>query len=385
MARKSFLNLLGCSALFSASLVAFQVSAQTEEYGSSLYDFEIATVAEGLEVPWSMNRLPNGDMLVTERPGRLRIIRNGSLLAAAVEGIPEVHHVGQGGLFEVLPHPEFASNKLLYISYAKPLSENSATTIIRGTLENGRLSIIEEIFQSETQGANGHYGGRMAFDDDGYLFLSVGERQASPSGDLEAHPAQDVSNHNGVIVRLFDDGRVPADNPFVDQAGALPEIWSYGHRNPQGLAFHPGSGDLWEGEHGPQGGDELNIIEAGNNYGWPVIGYGVNYGPGLPIHSSQMGRGMEQPEHFWVPSIATSGLMIYNGDLFPNWKGDIFVGGLRGQLMARVDLDKDGKQVVLRETLMAGIGRVRDIREGPDGAIYVATENRGILRLAPAE
>lgn len=385
MTRRIFLALSSCFALLSASFAAFQLSAQSEEYGSALHDFELTTIAEGLEVPWSMNWLPNGDMLVTEQPGRLRIIRNGKLLTAPVEGIPAVHHVGQGGLFEVLPHPEFSSNKLLYLSFAKPLSNNSGTTIIRGTFENDRLSNVEEIFQSDTQGNDGHYGGRMVFDDEGYLFLTIGERQAPPTGDLEAHPAQDVSNHNGVTIRLHDDGSIPSDNPFVDQIGALPEIWSYGHRNPQGLAFHPVTGDLWEGEHGPQGGDELNIVEPGNNYGWPVIGYGVNYGAGMPIHSSQRGHGMEQPEHFWVPSIATSGLMIYAGDLFPNWKGDIFVGGLRSQLMARVDLNDDGKQVILWETLLAGIGRIRDIREGPEGAIYIATENRGILRMTPSD
>ena len=383
MTRRTFLTSSGCVALLSITFAAFHLSAQ-EQYESFLHEFELTTIAEGLAVPWSMNWLPNGDLLVTEQPGRLRIIRDGELLAAAVEGLPEVHDVGQGGLFEVLPHPDFSSNRLLYLSFAKPLRNNSTTTIIRGTFENDQLNNIETIFQADTAGRNGHYGGRMVFDDEGYLFLTIGERQASPTGDLESHPAQDLSNHNGVMIRIHDDGQVPQDNPFVGQRGALPEIWSYGHRNPQGLAFHPTSGDLWEGEHGPQGGDELNIIEAGNNYGWPVIGYGVHYGSGLPIHASQTGHGMEQAEHFWVPSIATSGLMIYSGELFPNWKGDIFVGGLSGQQVARIDLSDDGKQVILSETLLAGIGRIRDIREGPEGAIYIASENRGILRLAPS-
>ncbi len=368
-----------------ASLTSFSALAQSEHHRSAAHDFELSTVADGLEIPWSMTWLPNGDMLVTERPGRLRIVRNGTLIAAPVEGVPEVHTMGQGGLFDVLPHPEFASNKLLYLSFAKPLPNESSTTVVRGRFENDRLSDVETIFQAKTTGRNGHYGGRLAFDNDGYLFISIGDRQAPPSGDLESHPAQDLTNHNGSVIRLNDDGSVPRDNPFVGQGDALPEIYSYGHRNPQGMDIHPFTGDLWTDEHGPQGGDELNVVESGNNYGWPVIGYGVNYGPGLPIHRSQQNDGMEQPRHFWVPSIATAGLMIYGGDLFPAWKGDAFVGGLRGQQLARVDLTDDGKMAIMEETLLNGIGRIRDIHEGPDGAIYIATENRGILRLSPSE
>ena len=367
-----------------AGLSPLSALAQSDTYSSAAHDFEITTVAEGLEVPWSMTWLPNGDMLVTERPGRLRIVRNGTLLAAPVEGVPEVHAVGQGGLFDVLPHPDFESNKLVYLSFSKPLPDESTTTVIRGTFENDRLSNVETIFQADTTGRNGHYGGRIAFDNDGYLFITIGDRQAPPSGNLEAHPAQDLANHSGTVIRLHDDGRVPSDNPFVGRRDALPEIYSYGHRNPQGIDIHPVTGDVWTDEHGPQGGDELNIEEAGKNYGWPVIGYGVNYGPGLPIHSSQQSEGMEQPRHFWVPSIATAGLMIYGGDLFPNWKGDIFVGGLRGQQLARVDLNDEGKMAMMEETLLNGIGRIRDIHQGPEGAIYIATENRGILRLTPS-
>lgn len=361
------------------------IQAQETVYGSADYQFTATTVVDGLDIPWSMTWLPNGDMLVTERPGRLRIVRNGSLLAAPVEGVPAVHAEGQGGLFDVVLHPEFASNHLLYLSFAKPLeNEGSTTTVIRGTFENDRLSNITTIFQAQAQGRNGHYGGRMVFDHNGYMYISSGERQAPPNGDLAAHPAQDTSNHNGVIVRLNDDGSIPSDNPFVGDRNVLNEIWSYGHRNPQGLAVHPVTGDLWEDEHGPQGGDELNLIQPGNNYGWPVIGMGVNYGPGVPIHASQSARGMERPMNFWVPSIATSGLMIYNGNLFPKWKGDAFVGGLALQLLSHVDLSDDGKSVLNEEKLLRGIGRVRDIREGPDGAIYLAVEGRGIVRLAPA-
>jgi len=363
--------------------VASMSTAQSSEYRSMLHDFEITPVAEGLEVPWSMAWLPNGDMLITERPGRLRIVRNGTLLAASVEGTPEVLHEGQGGLFDVVPHPDYASNKFVYLSFAKPVGDGSTTAVVRGKLENDRISDLETIYQADSEGRNGHYGARMAFDAEGYLFISTGDRQAPPAGDLAAHQAQDLSNHAGTIVRLHDDGRVPSDNPFIGRRDALPEIYSYGHRNPQSLAVHPVTGDVWAGEHGPQGGDELNIVAPGVNFGWPVVGFGVNYGPGRPIHALQQQAGMEGPKHYWVPSIATSGLIIYSGDLFPNWKGDIFVGGLRGQLLARVDISDDGKSAVMDESLMVGIGRVRDVRQGPEGAIYVATENKGVLKLTP--
>ena len=381
MIRRALLTLTSVAALMGAA----STLVQAEEYRSMALNFEATTIAEGLEVPWSMAWLPNGDMLVTERLGRLRIIRNGTLLAAPVEGVPSVHHQGQGGLFDVVPHPDFASNKLVYLSFAKPLADGSTTAVVRGTFENDRLSNVETVFEADSAGRDGHYGARIVFDGKGYMFVSVGDRQAPPSGDLAAHAAQDLSNHNGTIIRLHDDGRVPDDNPFVGRRDALPEIYSYGHRNPQSLAFNPITGDLWDGEHGPQGGDELNIVEAGVNYGWPVVGYGVNYGPGRPIHATQQQDGMEGPKHYWVPSIATSCLMIYGGDLFPEWKGDAFVGGLRGQQLARVDINDAGTMVINDESLMVGIGRVRDVREGPDGAIYVATDSQGILRLTPAK
>ena len=354
---------------------------------SALHDVRVVTVADGLEVPWSLAWLPGGDMLVTERPGRLRVVRNGALLPDSVPGVPEVFAEGQGGLFEVLPHPDFADNKLLYLSFARPKGEGSTTTVIRGRFENDRLTDIEDVFEAQSQG-RGHYGGRLAWHPDGYLFVSVGERMARAAGDLMAHPAQDLSNHHGVTVRLFEDGRVPDDNPFVGQEGVLPEIWSYGHRNPQGLLVHPDTGELWLDEHGPQGGDELNRGRPGLNYGWPVIGYGVNYGSGTAIHSGTRGEDIESPVHFWVPSIATSGLMVYTGDRFPQWQGNFFVGGLAGQQLARLtpSVDRPGR-VEQEETLAQGIGRVRDVRQGPDGYIYLAVEQRGapgrVVRLEP--
>lgn len=354
------------------------------QYKSADHDYQVTTIAEGLENAWSMAFLPGGEILVTERPGRLRVIKDGRLQSAAVTGVPDVHARGQGGLLDVVPHPDFASNRMLYISYSKPQGGTSSTTaVIRGRYENGALTGVEEIFEAVSEG-RGHYGSRLAFDGNGYLFITVGDRQASPSGNLEAHPAQDRSNHHGTISRIHDDGRIPLDNPFVGMAGVQPSIWSYGHRNPQGMAFHPETGDLWANEHGPQGGDEFNLIEPGKNYGWPVIGYGVNYRSGSAIHDGTHRDGMEQPKHFWVPSIATSGLMIYDGDVFPEWKGSAFNGGMAGAQVARLELD--GQSVEMEETLVKGIGRVRDVRQGPDGHIYLAIDAAGgksILRLDP--
>ena len=234
-------------------LLAGRPADGQDMFKSAHHDFRVVTVADGLVNPWSMAWLPGGDMLITERPGRLRIVRQGALLPDPVDGVPEVFAQGQGGLFDVLPHTDFASNRLLYLSYARPLGTGSTTAVVRGRFENDRFTNVEEIFEANTSG-RGHYGGRLAWDHDGLLFLTVGERQVPSTGDLEAHPAQDLSNHHGVTVRLLEDGGVPPDNPFVGQAGALPEIWSYGHRNPQGLAVHPENGDVWLDEHGRRGG-----------------------------------------------------------------------------------------------------------------------------------
>ena len=376
------------SACVAVALLAGSPVAGQELFKSAHYDFRVVTVADGLVNPWSMAWLPQGDMLITERPGRLRIVRDGVLLPDPVSGVPEVFAQGQGGLFDVLPHPDFATNRWLYLSYARPKGDGSTTAVIRGRFENDRLTDIEDIFEATAEG-RGHYGGPLAWGPDGHLFVTAGDRQVPSRGDLEAHPAQDLSNHHGVTVRLDDDGGVPADNPFVGQAGALPEIWSYGHRNPQGLAVHPETGDIWINEHGPQGGDELNLIRPGLNYGWPVIGYGVNYRSGSAIHEGTHREGIEPPPHFWIPSIATSGLMIYTGSRFPEWQGNIFVGGMAGQQLARLTPSVDQPQhIEQEETLAYGIGRVRDVRQGPDGYIYLAIEDRGgaptaVVRLEP--
>jgi glucose/arabinose dehydrogenase len=354
------------------------------------HEYRVVTAVDALVQPWSMAFLPGGDALITERPGRLRILRKGKLLPQAVEGTPTVYHSSQGGLLEVVPHPNFASNRLLYLTYSKPLPEGkdaATTALIRGRFENDRLTNVEQLFESVSRG-RGHFGGKIAFDKNGFLFLTLGDRQVPPEGNLEAHPAQDLSNHHGKVVRLHDDGRVPADNPFVNRAGAKPEIWSYGHRNVQGIAIHPETGDVWTNEHGPQGGDELNRLQPGLNYGWPVIGFGVNYTTGLAIHSGTMRKGMEQPNHIWVPSIGISGALFYTGDRFPQWRGNLFVGGMAGERLVRLTLD--GQRVIDQENLAQRMGRIRDVRQGLDGYIYLVTDNRDgkptpIYRLEPVQ
>jgi glucose/arabinose dehydrogenase len=383
------------------AIIAVALLGGTQLAGQSVsrsahHDYRVVTYVDALVQPWSIAFLPGGDTLITERPGRLRIVRNGKLLPTPVEGVPPVLHTSQGGLLEVAPHPNFATNRLLYLTYSKKLGEAAdpkeqapaTTVLIRGRFENDRLTNVQELFQSVSQG-RGHFGGKIAFDKSGFLFLTLGDRQVPPAGKLEAHPAQDLSNHHGKMIRLHDDGRVPADNPFAKQAGAKAEIWSYGHRNIQGLAIHPETGDVWANEHGPQGGDELNLIRPMVNYGWPVVGYGVNYTTGLAIHAGTHREGMQQPAQVWVPSIGISGLMIYTGDKFPSWKGNFFVGGMAGQHVARLAYDPK-RGFTGRELLAADLGRIRDIRQGPDGFIYLVTDDRDgkptpVLRLEPVE
>ena len=362
------------------------LAARQDVYKSAYHDYRVVTVVEALVQPWSIAFLPNGDWLITERPGRLRIVRDGKLLPQPVEGTPRVFTSTQAGLLEVALHPDFATNRFLYLTYSKPgVGDESTTALVRGRFENDRLTDVKELFASVSSGLN-HYGGKIAFDRNGYLWLTLGDRQVPPQGNLEAHPAQDLSNHHGKLIRLHDDGRVPADNPFVGRAGAKPEIWSYGHRNMQGIAIHPVTGDVWTNEHGPQGGDELNLELPGRNYGWPVIGFGVNYTTGAAIHSGTMREGMEQPRQVWVPSIGISGAMFYTGDRFPEWRGNLFVGGMAGQQLVRLTLD--GQRVTGREDLVPQRGRIRDVRQGPDGLIYLVTDNREgqatpIYRLEP--
>ena len=378
-------------------VLGVQVSGQ-QVSRSAFHDYRVVPFAENLVQPWSIAFLPGGDALITERPGRLRIVRNGKLLPNAVEGLPPVVHSSQGGLLEVAVHPNFATNRLLYFTYSKQIGDAppkgsndpvpATTALIRGRFENDRISNVQQLFQSVSKG-RGHFGGKIAFDKSGHVFLSLGDRQVPPEGDLEKHPAQDLTNHHGKMIRLYDDGRVPEDNPFVKTAGALPEIYSYGHRNMQGLAIHPETGDVWANEHGPQGGDELNLIRPGLNYGWPVIGFGVNYTTGLAIHSGTHRKGMEQPRQIWVPSIGISGLMIYTGDKFPQWRGNFFTAGMVGEQLVRLTYDAK-RGFTSRELLATGLGRIRDTRQGPDGLIYLVIDDRDgkptpVLRLEPVE
>ena len=357
-------------------------------HSSARHDFRVTTVADGLDHPWSMAWLPGGEMLIVERPGRVRVVRDGTLQPDPVAGLPAVYRdQGQGGFMDVLPHPDFARNGWLYLSYGKPNHDGSegATAVVRGRWEGDRVADVEEIFEADAWGDNNnHFAGRMAFDPDGYLYVAVGDRMVTPNA-LGDHPALDLSNHMGTIVRLHDDGGVPSDNPFVGRGDALPEVWSYGHRNIQGLAVDPLTGDVWSNEHGPRGGDELNLIVGGANYGWPVVSHGINY-DGTVFTNETQRSGLESPRFVWIPSIGTSGMMIYRGDSFPWWRGSAFVGGMVGQQLARVTIE--GHDAVSVETLLEGeLGRIRDVREGPDGFIYLALEHAeeltAVVRLEP--
>jgi aldose sugar dehydrogenase len=305
-------------------------------------------------------------------------VRDGRLDPRPLEGVPAVHADRQGGLLDVVLHPDFERNRLVYLSYSRPGRNGQATTaVIRGRLEGHALVDVEDVIETHAWGSGGsHFGSRLVFDRDGYLYVTIGDRG-------EMNRAQDLSDHAGTTLRLHDDGRVPADNPFVGRAGARPEIFTYGNRNAQGMAVHPVTGQVWQTEHGPRGGDEVNLILPGRNYGWPVITYGINYN-GTPITDLTEKEGMEQPLHYWVPSIATSGTAIYDGDRFPAWRGDVFVGGLAGRQLARLRFD--GNRLVHEETLLEGGPRIRDVRSGPDGYLYLLTDagDGAIVRLVPA-
>jgi len=392
---------LATALLAATTVVGAQAPAQTPpaavpiETGtqrSALHNFRAVVVADGLENPWSVAFIPGGEILITERAGRLRVVRNGALVPAPVEGLPRIRTGGQGGLLDVVTHPNFASNRLVYISYSKHSADTltGTTAVIRGRYENGRLSDVQEIFEANLwSGGRGHHGSRLAFDKAGFLFITLGDRQVPSEGDLAAHPSQLLNTHHGKVIRLHDDGRVPADNPFVGREGALPQTWTYGHRNVQGLAVHPVTGDVFITEHGPQGGDEVNVLQPGRNYGWPVIGYGVNYQTGSAIHSGTMRQGMEQPIHVWVPSIGTSGLMFYTGDKFPEWHGSLFAGGMAGQYLARLTVGGPANRTITEsETMFRRQGRVREVKQGLDGFIYLTIDGQrgartAVVRLEP--
>jgi glucose/arabinose dehydrogenase len=356
-------------------------AAQT--FQSSAGSLRVDTVADGLAHPWGLAFLPDGQMLVTERPGRMRLVNRDGGLSPPIEGVPKVFARGQGGLLDVAPDADYARNRTIYFCYAEPADGGARTTLARARLSDEgqpRLEEAKPIFRQEGPLSSGnHFGCRIAQARDGNLFLTMGDH-FSPRDE-----AQNLSNHIGKIVRIRPDGSVPPDNPFVGRNDAKPEIWSYGHRNSQGAAINPASGKLWMHEHGPRGGDEINIPQAGKNYGWPVIGYGVDYS-GAKIHEGTQKPGMEQPIKQWTPVIAPSGMVFYRGDLFPAWKGNLFIGGLSTRMLVRLELD--GEKVGKEERLLRELReRIRDVRQGPDGALYLLTDSSAgqILRVTPAK
>jgi glucose/arabinose dehydrogenase len=373
--------LAAATPLAASFLIVAGARSQAPAYSSSAGELEVRTIAGGLVNPWSLAFLPDGAMLVTERPGRLRIVSPEGQVSPPLKGVPEVWASGQGGLLDVTTDRSFADNRTIYFCFAERSDGGGRTAVARAKLDdgNGSISDVKVIFRQQGPLSSGnHYGCRIVQAEDGNLFVTLGEHFA------HRNQAQSLGDHLGKIIRIAPDGSVPPGNPFAGRADARPEIWSYGHRNAQGLAIHPASGELWETEHGPRGGDEVNIIAKGRNYGWPVIGYGVDYS-GAKIHDITVKDGMEQPVKYWVPSIAPSGMAFYSGKLFPKWSGNLFTGALRGTMLVRLTLN--GNTVTSEERLLQNLNeRIRDVRQGPDGALWLLTDSASgrILRVAPS-
>ncbi len=365
--------------LIFAFIICLPFSAVAQVITTSNEKIRIVEITEGLEHPWGMAFLPDGRILVTERPGRLRLVENGQLLPEPISGLPSIVAQGQSGLLDVALHPRFADNQLIYIAYTSARNRGISTDVARGKLTGNKLEEVEVLFRANKGTTTGrHFGSRLVFDDKGFLYIGLGDH-----GQKER--AQDTDDHAGSVIRIHDDGRIPADNPYQQHPDWLPELFSIGNRNIQGAALHPVSGELWAHEHGPQGGDEINIIRSGRNYGWPVITYGVNYGIGTRIGIGTHKEGMEQPLYYWDPSIAPSGMTFYTGDAFLSWRDNLFVGALRGQMLVRLTLE--GEEIVAEERMLKDqVGRIRDVRQGPDGSIYLLTDARNgkLLRLEPA-
>ena len=333
---------------------------------------KVDTLHSGFENPWGMTWLPDGTLLVTERKGEILVFKEDKFTSERIQGLPAVHNVNQAGLLDIAVHPNYAENGWIYISYAKHFEDSTAaTTILRFKLEGNQAVNQEELIVAGPSWKGGrHFGSRIVFDKAGFLYFSNGDKGNIPMN------AQNLNNAHGKIHRIKDDGGIPADNPFKDSLGNTSSIWTYGNRNPQGLFYDKETDRIWEVEHGPMGGDELNLIEKGKNYGWPVITYGINY-DGTPITDIQEKEGMEQPKHYWVPSIATCGVAVVTGDKYPAWKGNILVAALAKQHIARVEMN--GTAYVKEEKLLQDIGRVRQVAQSPDGYIYAITEATGLL------
>jgi aldose sugar dehydrogenase len=373
---------IAAAAALCAAAVFGNAAAAPKEVGT--YRTEKATVrvteiVGGLEHPWSLEFLPDGRFLVTERPGRLRIVSPDGQLSAPIGGVPKVHAAGQAGLLDVRLSPAFDTDRTIFLSYAEPAERGARTAVARGVLDGEALRDVQVIFrQVPAASGNNHWGSRLVFDRQGNLFVTLGDRFNLRD------EAQDLSNHIGALVRIRPDGSVPRDNPFVGRDGARPETWSYGHRNVQGAALHPQTGQLWTHEHGPQGGDEVNLTLAGLNFGWPVVSHGREYGTGLRIGEGTEAPGIAPPLKVWSPSIAPSGMAFYTGERIPGWKGNLLVGALRAQLVSRLELD--GDRVVHEERMLQDLKeRIRDVRQGPDGSVYLLTDSRNgrLLRVAP--
>jgi len=358
-----------------------------QHYQTTEYEIQVDLIADGLSNPWSIAFLPDGDMLVTERAGRLRLIRDGQLEQIPVGGTPNVKITVLGGLLDVLLHPEFSSNRIVYLSYAKGREEDdlSTTALARARLNADTLVGLEDIFIANSWSQSPtNFGGRMTFGEDGKLYITIGERQ-------EETRAQDLMDHGGKVIRLNEDGSVPADNPFIGNDAVLPEIFAYGIRSPQGLAFNPWTGDLWENEHGPLGGDEINIIEAGKNYGWPLATFGLDY-DGYPFTEETEGEGLEQPFMYWIPSIAITGMSFYEGDAFPKWQGNALVGAMvMGRTpmtghFQRITFSDEGVPLAREPILVDLHQRIRDVRPGPDGNLYILTDQNpgAVLKISPS-
>jgi len=364
-------------ALFTLAIACGSNRVASQDYQSRNGRFRVVTVAQGLDHPWAVAFLPDGRMLVTERPGRMRFVSPTGTLSPPLTGVPPVVAAGQGGLLDVVLDPAHAQNRTIWFTYSEPGEGGAGTALAKARLADSGLENVAVVFrQSPKFGGGAHFGSRIVFSRDGHIFVTLGER-----GRKEM--AQDLARHNGRVIRLRLDGSVPPDNPFVGRQDARPEIWSYGHRNPQGAALHPETGVLWTVEHGAMGGDEINIPRAGRNYGWPVISYGRDYS-GAKIGEGTSKAGMEQPIHYWDPSIAPSGMAFYTGDRYSGWKGSLFIGSLKFGTLSRLELE--GERVRNEERLLEGRDeRIRDVRQGPDGYLYLLTDegNGKLLRLEP--
>lgn len=362
------------TALLLALCSTLVLCAQSTKKNSS-YDYEV--VVENLINPWGFTFLPDNSILITEKHGLLYHFKNGK--KTEIVGLPEISVLGQGGLMDIKLHPQYSKTKWLYISYASSSNNNSRanTTIMRAKLEGNKLVEQQVLYKATPDYGQGvHFGSRLEFDNQGYLYFTIGDR-----GSRDTNP-QDITRDCGKVYRIHDDGTIPKDNPFINAPNAQKAIFSYGHRNPQGMAIHPETGKIWTHEHGPKGGDEINIIEAGKNYGWPKISYGVNY-DGSTFTKNTSLPGMEQPVHYWTPSIAPSGMAFITSDKYPEWKGNLLVGSLKFQYLARCELKQN--KVINEEKLLDGLGRVRSVTQGLDGYIYVGVENLGIVKIVPTK